>query len=212
MAIRHLIFCSGDLGTNTGLFWCTRTREGILVDPGGEPEEILDLALRQGVAIRTIVLTHAHVDNLAAVPLLREETSCGVALHRLDRPLWENIADECAELGMPVPDLPDIDEHFVDGDILEFGRERAEVLHLPGHSPGHCGFSFLPLELCMVGDACFSTAGGRTDLWGGDDARQEATLDRLEHLPADWTLVPGHGPCFPPSAIARARLQRSTNI
>jgi hydroxyacylglutathione hydrolase len=212
MAIRHLIFCSGDLGTNSGLFWCTRTREGILVDPGGEPEEILDLALRQGVAIRTIFLTHAHVDNVAAVPLLREETSCGVALHRADRPLWENIADECAELGMPVPDLPEIEEEFADGEILEFGRERAEVLHLPGHTPGHCGLAFPSVDLCMVGDACFSTAAGRTDLWGGNESDLEKTLDRLSRLPAHWKLVPGHGPSFLPSTVAMARKQRSTNI
>ena len=212
MGIEHLIFPSGDLSTNSALFWCTRTREGILVDPGGEADEILDLALRQGVSIRTIVITHAHVDNLAAVPLLRDETSCGVAVHRADWPLWEAMEEQCKELGMPVPDLPEIDEELVEGVPVEFGRERAEILHIPGHSPGHCAVAVHDLGICLVGDACFAAGTGRTDLWGGSEADQERTLERLSRLPADWTLVPGHGPTFAACGVAKARRMRSTNI
>lgn len=212
MAIERLSFPSGDLATNSALLWCSRTREGVLVDPGGEPEEILDLALREGVAIQTILLTHAHVDNLAAVPLLRDETSCGVALHRADWPLWEAMAEQCAELGMPIPELPELDEDFQDGNILHFGHEHLQVLHLPGHTPGHCGFALAPIGLCLIGDACFSMAAGRTDLWGGSESDQEHSLDRLASLPADWELVPGHGPSLSPSGVAKARQRRSTNI
>lgn len=212
MAIERLSFPSGDLATNSTLLWCSRTREGVLVDPGGEPEEILDLVLRQGVAIQTILLTHAHVDNLAAVPLLREETSCGVALHRADWHLWEAMAEQCAELGMLVPLLPELDEDFKDGDAIHFGHERLQVLHLPGHSPGQCGFAMDSIGLCLIGDACFSSAAGRTDLWGGSESDQEHTLDRLAALPVDWELVPGHGPNFGPANIAKARQRRSTNI
>jgi hydroxyacylglutathione hydrolase len=212
MAIERLNFPSGDLATNTTLLWCSKTMEGVLVDPGGEPEEILDLALRQGVAIQTILLTHAHVDNLAVVPLLREETSCGVALHRADWHLWEGMAEQCAELGMLVPTLPELDEDFKDGDTIHFGRERLQVLHLPGHSPGHCGFAMDTIGLCLIGDACFATAAGRADLWGGNESDQERTLDRLAALPADWELVPGHGPGLGPSGVGKARQRRSTNI
>ena len=87
MALEHLIFPSGDLGCNTALFWCDRTREGILVDPGGEPDEIQSILVDNGVALRAIVLTHAHPDNLFAVPRLREETVCDVLLHRADQEL-----------------------------------------------------------------------------------------------------------------------------
>jgi len=212
MAIERLNFPSGDLATNSSLLWCSRSREGILVDPGGEPEEILDLALREGVAIQTILLTHAHVDNIAAVPLLRDETSCGVALHRADWTLWEAMDEQCAELGMPVPLLPELDEDFQDGDLIHFGHEQLQVLHLPGHTPGHCGFAMESIRLCLIGDACFSSAAGRTDLWGGNESDQEHSLDRLAALPADWELVPGHGPHFSPSDVAKARLRRSTNI
>lgn len=212
MALEHLIFPSGELGTNTALFWCDRTREGVLVDPGGEPDEIFDLLLSHGVSLVTIVLTHAHVDNIAAVGRLREDTSCGVALHREDWPLWEAVEEQCRELRMPVPDLPEIDEALCEGVPVLFGRERLDVLHLPGHSPGHCGFVADELSLCLVGDACFSSAAGRCDLWCGDESLQELTLDRIQKLPAHWTLVGGHGPSFSSTDVPRARRLRSTNF
>ncbi|MEN9309222.1 MAG: hypothetical protein RL173_3154 [Fibrobacterota bacterium] len=212
MALEHLIFPSGDLGTNTALFWCGKTREGVLVDPGGEPDEIFDLLLTHGISLRTIVLTHAHVDNLGAIPALREDTSCGVAVHRADWPLWEAIEEQCRELGMPVPELPEIDEEFSEGSRIEFGKEHLEVIHLPGHSPGHCGFIADEISLCLVGDACFASAAGRCDLWLGNEFEQERTLDRIQRLPASWTLLPGHGDAFVPAAVAKARFQRSTNF
>lgn len=212
MALEHLIFPSGDLGTNTALFWCDRTREGVLVDPGGEPDEIFDLLLANGVSLVSIVLTHAHIDNLAAVPRLKEDTSCGVSLHRLDWPLWEAIDEQCRELGMPRPELPEIDEVLEEGHPVCFGRERLDVLHLPGHSPGHCGLLAEELSLCLVGDACFATAAGRCDLWLGDGELQEKTLDRIQKLPSHWTLLPGHGATFSSAAVPKARRMRSTNF
>lgn len=212
MALEHLIFPSGPLGTNSALIWCDRTHEGILVDPGGEPEEILDLALERGVCIRNILLTHAHPDNLAALPQVREETASGVSLHRDDLPLWEAMSELCGELGMLVPELPEVDEYLFEGHLVAFGKEKVEILHLPGHSPGHCGILVTSAGFCMVGDACFSSSNGRTDLWGGDSAAQEATLDRLERLDPHLLLIGGHGPSFPVRDVSRARRMKSTNI
>ncbi len=212
MALEHLIFPSGDLGTNTAIFWCSRTGEGVIVDPGGEPDEIFDLLLTHRISLQAILLTHAHIDNLGAVPALKDDTSCGVCLHRADWDLWEAIEEQCRELGLPIPELPEIDEPILPDQSIRFGREHLEVVHLPGHSPGHCGFLADALSLCLVGDACFATAAGRCDLWRGDETLQESTLDHLQNLPSDWTLVPGHGPSFAPCTVAKARRLRSTNI
>jgi hydroxyacylglutathione hydrolase len=113
---------------------------------------------------------------------------------------------------MPVPELPEIDEEFSEGSRIEFGKEHLEVIHLPGHSPGHCGFIADEISLCLVGDACFASAAGRCDLWLGNEFEQERTLDRIQRLPASWTLLPGHGDAFVPAAVAKARFQRSTNF
>lgn len=212
MALEHLIFPSGDLGCNTVLFWCSKTREGILVDPGGEPEEILSILADQGVALRAIVLTHAHPDNLLAVPYLREETVCDVMVHQADRELWEGMDELCKEFGFPVPDLGDVDEWLQEGVPVKFGRESIGVIHLPGHSPGHCGFVATSLGLVLCGDCCFAGGTGRTDLPRGDDGDQAASLDRLQALEEHWTFVPGHGPTFRPADLPRIRQRVSTGI
>lgn len=212
MALEHLIFPSGDLGTNTAMFWCSRTGEGVIVDPGGEPDEIFDLLLEHRVSLQTILLTHAHIDNVGAVPLLREDTNCGVALHRADWPLWEAMEEQCRELGLPLPELPEIDEELSPDAPIVFGKERLEVIHLPGHSPGHCGFIADEISLCLVGDACFATAAGRCDLWRGDEHAQELTLDLIQKMPAAWTLLPGHGPAYCSISVGKSRHLRSTNF
>lgn len=212
MALEYLIFPSGPLGTNSALIWCDRTREGILVDPGGEPEEILDLALARGVCIRNILVTHAHPDNLGALPQVRDETASGVSLHKEDLRLWEAMPDLCTELGLPALDLPEVDEYLSEGHLVDFGKEKVEIIHLPGHSPGHCGIMVPQAGFCLIGDCCFSTATGRTDLWGGDESSQERTLARIGRLDPSLKLVPGHGPVFTVADLARARRMKSTNI
>lgn len=201
MSLEHLVFPSGLLGTNTALLWCTRTREGVLVDPAGEPEEILDLALEHGVAVRGIALTHAHFDHAAAVPLLKELTQADLYVHPLDLPLWEGMEGQCNHFGLPPFVLPDPDLMLEEGGTIEVGKERLSVLHLPGHSPGSCGFLSCEANLLLCGDVAFARGVGRTDLWGGSDEALQASLVRLRGLPDCIEIVPGHGPTFRASMI-----------
>jgi glyoxylase-like metal-dependent hydrolase (beta-lactamase superfamily II) len=201
MSLEHLIFPSGLLGTNTALLWCTRTHEGVLIDPAGEPEEILDIALEHGVAIRGIALTHAHFDHAAAVPLLKELTSADLYVHPLDMPLWEGMEAQCDHFGVPPFSLPEPDFLIEEGGTIEIGKQRLAVMHLPGHSPGSCGFLACDSQLLLCGDVAFARGVGRTDLWGGSDEALRSSLIRLRALPATIEIVPGHGPTFRSTAL-----------
>lgn len=201
MSLEHLVFPSGLLGTNTALVWCTRTREGVLIDPAGEPEEILDMALEHGVAIRGIALTHAHFDHAAAVPLLKELTQADLYVHPLDLPLWEGMEGQCNHFGMPPFSLPEPDLMLEEGGTVEVGKEKLSVLHLPGHSPGSCGFLACDPGVLFCGDVAFAHGVGRTDLWGGSDEALRNSLLRLRALPDTIEIIPGHGGTFRASAI-----------
>ncbi|MEN9353710.1 MAG: hypothetical protein RL318_1035 [Fibrobacterota bacterium] len=201
MSLEHLVFPSGLLGTNTALVWCTRTREGVLIDPAGEPEEIMDIALEHGIAIRGIALTHAHFDHAAAVPLLKELTQADLYVHPLDLPLWEGMEGQCNHFGLPPFSLPEPDLMLEEGGSIEFGRQKLAVMHLPGHSPGSCGFLACEPSLLFCGDVAFARGVGRTDLWGGSDAALQSSLVRLRALPDTIEIIPGHGATFRASSI-----------
>jgi len=204
MSLDYQIFPSGLLGTNSALVWCTRTREGVLIDPAGEPEEILDIALGYGVAIRGIALTHAHFDHAAAVPELKEITSADLYVHPLDLPLWEGMEGQCRHFGMPVFRLPDPDFMLEEGGVIEVGKEKLSVMHFPGHSPGSCGFLACDANLLFCGDVAFAHGVGRTDLWGGSEASLRTSLARLRTLPDTIEVIPGHGEFFRPSHAGRS--------
>lgn len=209
MALEHLIFPSGDLGGNTALLWCGRTREGVLVDPAGEPEEILAIASERGVALRAVLLTHAHPDNLLAAPWLVERTECDLLLHRGDEELWEALPELCREFGWPAQDFGEIHEWLEEGAPVRFGRERLEVVHLPGHSPGSVGFVAESLSFALIGDTIFREGAARTDLPRGNEEQLSATLDRLQEWPETRILIPGHGPRLRPAEVPALRRRRS---
>ncbi len=204
MNLEYLIFPSGLLGVNSALLWCTQTREGLLLDPGGEAEEILDLALERSVAIRSIVLTHAHFDHAGAVPELKEMTSADLYVHPLDLPLWEGMEGQCRHFGVPSFQLPDPDFLMEDGGVIEVGHQKLSVMHLPGHSPGSCGIFSCEAGIFFCGDLAFAQGVGRTDLWGGSEESLRTSYARLRELPDTFTVIPGHGPSFRPSCAGGA--------
>ncbi len=197
--IEHMIFPSGVLDVNSALLWCTKTHEGLLIDPGGEAEEIMNLAEERGVAIRGIALTHAHFDHTGAVPEIKEQTSADIYVHPLDVPLWEGMEGQCRQFDLEPFRLPDPDVMLEDGGTVEFGREKISVVHLPGHSPGSCGFFLEEENLLFAGDLAFAMGVGRTDLWGGSEASLVASLKRLRRFSDEVKVIPGHGPAFRPS-------------
>ncbi|NLO04486.1 MAG: MBL fold metallo-hydrolase [candidate division WS1 bacterium] len=182
----------GALDANCYIAGCPKTREGFIVDPGGDADTILDALRRLELTIRYIFNTHGHVDHVGANAALHEATGASLVVHGADRealvnphPYW------AAMVGGVEPSQPD--ETMADGDVYEVGTLSLRVLHTPGHSPG-C-VCLLMDEVIFTGDTLFAGSVGRTDLPGGSIAELEASLRRLvEEVPPATRVLPGHGP------------------
>jgi hydroxyacylglutathione hydrolase len=168
------------------------TNRAVLIDPGAEPEQILSMVRESGATLDAIWLTHAHLDHIGAVAAVRREWKVPVHLHPDDLPLYERATSQAAFYGLPFeqPENPDI--ALADGDVLTVGSLQFEVLHTPGHSPGHVVFKHD--ETVFGGDLLFSGSIGRTDLPLSDGASMAASLARICGLDDDTVVYPGHGP------------------
>lgn len=180
---------------NSWVLGCGETGRGVLVDPGGRVDELLELASGAGLRIDGIWLTHAHVDHVAGVAEAAERTGAPVWLHRDDVPLYQAASRQGEMFGLQVRQPPAVGHDLKGGRTLELGSLRAEVLHVPGHSPGHVAFWFREQETVVAGDCLFAGSIGRTDLPGGSYAVLMDSLHRVLLPLGDATRVlAGHGP------------------
>jgi glyoxylase-like metal-dependent hydrolase (beta-lactamase superfamily II) len=178
----------GPLAENAYLVW--EGGEGVLVDPGAEPERLEAAIEKAGFAPAAILLTHAHFDHLGAVAPLARAGGLPVFLNRADLPLYQNAPALAAAFGLSVPEPPE-PAGFLDEGAEVFGLK---VLHLPGHSPGHLAFYAEAEGFVLSGDLLFKGGIGRYDLPGADPEALFASLRRLLLLPEATRVLPGHGP------------------
>lgn len=171
--------------------YLVETGEGpVLIDPGDEPEKLFRLFRETGLTPKAILLTHAHFDHVGAVAPLVEALDLPVYLHPLDLPLYEGADLAARAWGFAVPKPPLPVEPLEEGMTL-FGFQ---VLHLPGHSPGHVTFYDPEGGQVFSGDLLFRGSIGRYDLPGADPKALFASLKRLLSLPPETRVYPGHGP------------------
>ena len=184
----------GMIQTNCYIAGCPETREGAVIDPGGNPERILAEVERHGLSIRYVLNTHAHFDHTDANGAIVEATGAPLALHPLDLPLLQ-ASGGAALFGLQADPSPPPDLELHDGDELEVGRLRFRVLHTPGHTPGHVCF-YEPAEGALFdGDVLFYRGVGRTDLKGGSWQQLMDSIQRvLLALPHETVVYSGHGP------------------
>jgi hydroxyacylglutathione hydrolase len=185
----------GLLETNCYVIGDETSREGAAIDPGGDPDVILAALQAERLSLRYVLNTHAHFDHTAANDPLIEATGALLALHPADGGLLI-AGGGGAWFGLPAiaSRRPDVD--LSDNQELAIGGVCLQVLHTPGHSPGHVAFYLPQAGVCFSGDALFRQGIGRTDLPGGDHARLMASLRRrLLTLPDTTIVYPGHGPC-----------------
>ncbi len=186
------------------------SRAGIIIDPGGEAETILKKVETLSLNIKSIVLTHAHIDHIGALKEVKEATKAEIAIHTDDahalqlcnpfelkgggiNQLILEYAASGADFGFSFTPPPPPDRLLKDGDSLDLGPQRFLVLHTPGHSPG--GICLLGEDVVFTGDTLFNSGIGRTDLPGGNsDELMDSIHTRLMVLPDNTIVYPGHGP------------------
>ena len=180
--------------TNCYVVGCEETREGAVIDPGGNPKRILKAVEESGLAIRYILNTHCHFDHMGANAAVVAATGARLALHPAELPILQ-ARGGAAWFGVPVNESPMPDVELEDGQVLEVGTLRFQVLHTPGHSPGGVTFYLAEEGVAFDGDVLFQMGVGRTDLPGGDwDTLVRSIREVLFALPDDTVLYSGHGP------------------
>jgi glyoxylase-like metal-dependent hydrolase (beta-lactamase superfamily II) len=182
---------------NARVLYCSETRDGVIVDPGGDVELIRTACDRARVNVRAIWLTHSHLDHCAGVASALEVYRVPLYGHSDEQIMRQRVQDIAQMYGLSREEwlpCPEPDRYLSGGEELELGRLSAKVIFTPGHSPGHLSFYFASEELLISGDTLFQGSIGRTDLPGGDHALLIRTIkEKLLSLPDQTRVLSGHG-------------------
>jgi glyoxylase-like metal-dependent hydrolase (beta-lactamase superfamily II) len=192
---------------NSTLLWDEATLKGAVVDPGGDLDVILSEADRHGVTLEKILLTHGHIDHAGATAQLARQRSLPIEGPHREEAFWiDQLPAQSQRFGFPPSEAFTPDRWLEHGDSVTVGNETLQVLHTPGHTPGHVAFFHAPSRVAIVGDVLFQGSIGRTDFPRGNHEDLIASITKkLWPLGGDTIFVPGHGQ---PSSFAH---ERATN-
>jgi glyoxylase-like metal-dependent hydrolase (beta-lactamase superfamily II) len=182
----------GPLASNCYIVADDVVPEGIIIDPGDEAGAILERVGELGIDIKYILLTHGHLDHIAAAAKVKEATGASLAVHTEEA---DGLHDKTLGLfmGVTLPEVPRPDWLLRGWESIEFGGLSFTVLHTPGHSPG--GICLLGEGVLFSGDTLFYRGIGRSDMPGGDPEKLLQSIHtRLLILPDETVVCPGHGP------------------
>lgn len=182
---------------NCTILFDTDDKTGVVVDPGGDVDTILSVLKQNGITITAIWLTHGHIDHAGGAMELKEALGVDiVGPHEADKPLLDNLVTQAQKFGMDGSVRNCVPDRFLtEGETVSFGPHVFEVLHCPGHAPGHVVFYNRDAKFAHVGDVLFQGSVGRTDLYGGDHATLIRSIkEKLLPLGDDIGFICGHGP------------------
>jgi glyoxylase-like metal-dependent hydrolase (beta-lactamase superfamily II) len=182
----------GPFASNCYIVGSEITSEGMIIDPGDEAGEILNKVKDFQLDIKSIVLTHGHIDHIGAVKEVSEATGAEICVHTDDAQSLKGWRVGSI-LGSSYPAPPPPDRLLKGGDSIDIGDLHFLALHTPGHTPG--GICLLGEGVVFTGDTLFNYGVGRTDLIGGSHNQLLNSLHtKLMVLPDDTIVYPGHGP------------------
>ncbi|MDR7219680.1 MBL fold metallo-hydrolase [Aminobacter aminovorans] len=182
---------------NCTILFDTDDKTGVVVDPGGDVDTILSVLKQNGITITAIWLTHGHIDHAGGAMELKEALGVDIiGPHEADKPLLDNLVTQAQKFGMDGSVRNCVPDRFLtEGETVSFGPHVFEVLHCPGHAPGHVVFYNRDAKFAHVGDVLFQGSVGRTDLYGGDHATLIRSIkEKLLPLGDDIGFICGHGP------------------
>lgn len=181
---------------NCTLLRCTATGKSAVIDPGGDVDNILFVAEREKLEVERVLLTHGHVDHIGGTGELVQRLGVPVeGPHEADRFLLDVAGEKAREYGLEASLPFEVTRWLAAGDTVSVGELELEVLHCPGHTPGHVVFFHRPSHFVVVGDVIFRGSIGRTDFPRGDyDTLISSIRDVLLPLGDEVTFLPGHGP------------------
>jgi hydroxyacylglutathione hydrolase len=189
------IIVVGPLAVNCFLLGDEASREGIVVDPGGDGEKVLAAVQRHGLTVSRVINTHGHFDHVGANRQVLAATGAEFLIHREDAPFLSRAADVAVAYGLSTENSPPPDRFLEDGMVIGLGSIEITVLHTPGHTPGGCCLYIEGEGKVITGDTLFAEGVGRTDFPGSShEALMTSIRTRLMTLPDAVVAYPGHGP------------------
>ena len=191
----HEILPVGPLQCNCSVVGDETTHEAMVIDPGDDIEQVLNLIRKHNLQVKQIVITHAHIDHVGGAMKLRKATGAPILLNQNDYALLKMLDVQAAWVGMAAPEKLEIDSSLNHAETIKAGSLEAQVLHTPGHTEGSVCLYFPAENKLIAGDTLFAGSIGRTDLPGGSyDKILKSLHDRVLALPDETIVVPGHGP------------------
>ena len=183
------------LQQNCTLVWCTKTMRGAFIDAGGDLPLLRQAIVKTGVTIEKLLVTHGHIDHCGSTGAFARELGVPIeGPEEADRFWIARLADDGRKYGV-AGEAFEPTRWLHDGDTVTIGDCTLDVVHCPGHTPGHVVFFHAPSRFAVVGDVLFQGSIGRTDFPLGNHEQLIASItQKLWPLGNDVTFVPGHGP------------------